>query len=97
MIQHYRVNRNRPHTQCKCGWCGKWITDTDDCLTTAQKLALRTFARLNSATWKSKLAALWENGTADDLLMQVRNIMGPAGLDRINTAMVRDWEPKPKV
>lgn len=96
-IRHYRTKRKAPEAQCKCAWCGKWMTDTEDCLNTAQKLALRTFARLNSSTWKSKLLALWANGTADELLMQCRNIIGPSGLDRLNTSMVRDWEPKPKI
>lgn len=97
MIRHYRTQRMRQPAQCKCSWCNKWMTSTEDCLSVDQKLALRTFARMNGGHWKWRLAQQWEKGTATELLTQVRNIIGPAGLKELKTDMVRDFDPKPKV
>ena len=50
---------------------------------------LRTFAAANGRTWRSMLRTLWMTG-ADaaerdgHLLRQVRNSVGPSGLDRID-------------
>lgn len=97
MIRHYRVNRMRQPAQCKCGWCNKWMTSQDDCLSTEQKLALRTYARLQGGYWKSRLAVEWSKGIASELLTQVRNIIGPEGLRKLDSQMVKDFNPpKPK-
>lgn len=93
MIRHYRVNRMRQPAQCKCGWCNKWMTSPDDCLSTEQKLALRTYARKQGGHWKSRLAVEWETKIASELLTQAMNIIGLDGLYKLSSKLVKDYYP----
>ena len=98
MIPHYRTGRMKPNTQCRCAWCSKWVTDLTDCLSVEQKDAMAHYARKHGGYWKSHLSTQWENGTASELLMQVRNIIGPSGLYKVKSTLVKDYyPPKPKV
>lgn len=97
MIRHYRTGRLKPNTQCRCAWCSKWVTDTADCLSVEQKDAMAHYARKHGGYWKSHLAAQWKSGTASELLTQVMDIIGLAGLYKVKSVLVKDYyPPKPE-
>lgn len=79
--------------QCKCRWCGR---RGGDCRTTMEmRIALKRYAISGGRTWKAKLSADWERGGVsemgypiDPFLMQLRNIIGPSGLQKITPLML---------
>lgn len=51
-------------------------------LTQDQLEALRSYAKQNGRTWKSKLWDDWMTGRANGELQQIRNTFGPTWLTR---------------
>ena len=91
MMAMHRVKSR--YGQCQCLWCGRRHGDCR--VTTEMRAALREFAEANGRTWKRKLTDAWTRG--DDLgaeLQQVRNVLGPSGLQKLTTRLVltgRTW------
>lgn len=79
--------------QCNCLWCGRRAGDPECPATLPMREAIRDWAAKHGTRWKSKLTDAWTRG--DDLgpeLQQVRNVIGPSGLKRINSRMLETLE-----
>jgi len=77
--------------QCKCLWCGQHRHHCRPCrMPTHLRLALRTYAAAHGRTWRSQLLEQWRRGEESDLqLRRIRNLLGPSGLQRIPTWLIR--------
>ena len=79
--------------QCMCRWCSQYVNGaTPECpMTQEMREALRDFAKQYGRSWKTELRNAWMRGVdVGSALQQVRNVIGPSGLDRIRTSMLEN-------
>ena len=57
---------------------------TTEKLAQAHLDALKAYAEENGRCWKSRLSSDWQNGRSFGLLQQVRNLIGPSGLQHLD-------------
>lgn len=77
--------------QCKCLWCGR--RNPFEChVTHEMRLKLAAFHEEHGSRWKESLRRVWESGTNTDTeLQQLRNTLGPRGLARIQTRLLKRY------
>lgn len=79
------IKKSRKPMQSSCLLCGRpmqIVRDQDCSVTREVRQALLDFANENGNQWKSSLREQWEKGTADQVLMLARNIIGPKQLGK---------------
>lgn len=67
-----------------CRWCGRGsiaCPAQNECLSEQEQRDLVQYVAREGKFWRSRLRAEWASGSA--VLRQVRNIIGPSGLDRM--------------
>lgn len=76
--------------QCMCRWCGRprTVAYMPCRVTTEMRRWLAVYAQAHGRTWKSRLRALWDSGEDEGIGRELRNIIGPRGLDRITPRMM---------
>lgn len=74
-----------PMKRKRCRWCGRGpilCALQNRCLSISEQAALCEYIRVNGHQWRSKLRKEWTAGSS--VLRQVRNIIGPSGLIKMN-------------
>ena len=75
----------RNFMQRSCPRCNRPLLAHGECpVTDAMLGALRAYALDHGKRWKADLCELWMRGEDDGLLRQIRNIVGPSRLYKIN-------------
>lgn len=70
----------RQPSQNKCVWCGKWMLDDRQCITSEQREFILAFAKQNGRSWKKRLNDLWAKGEGPQESITLRNTLGPSWL-----------------
>lgn len=90
MHPHTFIGSRQPG-QCKCPWCGQPVRSATDCLSPLEKLELAIRWNEHGRTYKSVIRDEWERGLCNGTLQSIRNKIGPSGLVRLKTSVVKRY------
>lgn len=79
----------RQPAQCKCKWCGRWGRAIECKVDSDMRAEIAQYATDNGPRWRAKLAKEWEQGA--DTLRNVRNVLGPSGVMKIQTKAIEHY------